>query len=60
MRMTRCLKMPLHSLSLSLAQMNRVTATGTTTVTIMDNDGVNVLLAKSKFIVDKYYPVTIQ
>ena len=39
---------------------NRVTATGITTVTIMDNDGVNVLLAKSKFIVDKYYPVTIQ
>ena len=39
---------------------NRVTATDMTTVTIVDNDGVNVLLAKSKFIVDKYYPVTIQ
>ena len=39
---------------------SRVTATDMTTVTIMDNDGVNVLLAKSKFIVDKYYPVTIQ
>ena len=39
---------------------DRVTATGMTTVTIMDNDGVNVLLAKSKFIVDKYYSVTIQ